>query len=511
MRVGKHLVLVLALTLLMSFTAYPAAAGKKDDTLNIALEKELETLDWYFNTAREGIVLSQHVYDFLIYRDPVTFEHKPLLATSWKWLSNTVLELELRQGVVFHNGATFSADDVVYILNYAANPDSKVKYWTYVNWIKEVKKIDDYKVQIITHKPFPPAIEFLSCAMPIYPKDYYAQVGPNGFGVKPIGTGPYKVAHVEPGKKIVLEAFDKYFAGSPKGKPAIKRIVWRTISEVNTKLAELMTGGLDWCWLIPPDQATKLAQVPNIKVVESETMRVGFLYMDAANVSKDAFNDNPFTKLNVRQAMNYAIDAATMSKTLAGGQSKPVDSVCFPTQFGCTGDVTKYSYDPVKAKQLLTEAGYPNGFEVDFYVYRDRPYAEAIVGSLANVGIKAKLVQLQYSAMREKFQGGKVQLGFWTWGSNSINDISAFVDYWFMHTTDDIARDPKVLDLLTAASGEMNVEKRKALYKEALQIIARQAYTVPLFTWVTNYCFSSELDFTPHSDETPRFYMAKWK
>jgi len=223
------LVLVLALALMTGFAAGPAAAGKKGGTINIALEKELETLDWYFNTAREGIVLSQHAYDFLIYRDPVTFEHKPLLATSWKWLSDTVLELELRQGVVFHNGAKFSADDVVYILNYAANPDNKVKYWTYVNWIKEVKKMGDYKVQIVTHKPFPPAIEFLSCAMPIYPKDYYAQVGSKGFGVKPIGTGPYKVAEVEPGKKIVLEAFDQYFAGSPKGKPAIKRIVWRTI------------------------------------------------------------------------------------------------------------------------------------------------------------------------------------------------------------------------------------------------------------------------------------------
>jgi peptide/nickel transport system substrate-binding protein len=511
MKMSRHLVLVSALALLVCFAAVPAIAGKKDGTLNIALEKELETLDWYFNTAREGIVLSQHAFDFLIYRDPVTFEHKPLLATSWKWLSDTALELELRKGVVFHNGAKFSADDVVYVLNYAANPDNKVKYWTYVNWIKEVKKIDDYKVQIITHKPFPPAIEFLSCAMPIYPRDYYAQVGSKGFGVKPIGTGPYKVAEVEPGKKLVLEAFDQYFAGSPKGTPAIKRIVWRTISEVNTKAAELMTGGLDWCWLIPSDQAAKLAQAPNIKVVEGETMRVGFLFMDAANVSKEAFKDNPFTKLKVRQAMNYAIDAPTMAKTLAGGQSKPIDSICYPTQFGCTGDVPKYPYDPAKAKQFLAEAGYPDGFEVDFYIYRDRSYSEAIVGYLAKVGIKAKLIQLQYSAMREKFQGGKVQLAFWTWGSNSINDISAIIDYWFMHTTDDVARDPKVLELVTAAGGEMNIEKRKALYKEALQIIASQAYTVPLFTWASNYCFSSDLDFTPHSDETPRFYMAKWR
>ena len=167
------------------------------------------------STNRLSLLFS--VYEPLVALDDAG-AFQPSLAERWAVSADArTWTFTLRKGVVFHNGAKFSAEDVVYILNYASNPDSKVKYWTYVNWIKEVKKIDDYKVQIITHKPFPAAIEFLSCAMPIYPKDYYAQVGSKGFGVKPIGTGPYKVADVEPGKKIVLEAFDKYFAGSPKG------------------------------------------------------------------------------------------------------------------------------------------------------------------------------------------------------------------------------------------------------------------------------------------------------
>ena len=117
-----------------------ATAGKKDDTLNIALEKELESLDWYFNTAREGIVFARHVYDHLIYRDPETQEYKPLLAKSWQWIDNTTLEMELRDNVTFHNGAKFSADDVVYMFNWISNPDNKVKQQRYVNWIKECVK-----------------------------------------------------------------------------------------------------------------------------------------------------------------------------------------------------------------------------------------------------------------------------------------------------------------------------------------------------------------------------------
>jgi len=330
--------------------------------------------------------------------------------------------------------------------------------------------------------------------------------------LKPIGTGPYKCVELEPGKRYVLVKNKDYFKDSPKGQPAIGKIVWRTIPEVNTKVAELMTGGLDWIWLVPQDQAKKLAQMPTLTVVAAETMRIGFLMMDAANRSEETLGvDNPYKHLKVRQAVNHAIDREAISKNLVGGQSRVVHSACFPTQFGCTQDVFKYDYNPQKAKKLLAEAGYPNGFETTLYGYRDRSYAEAMVGFLREVGIKARLEMLKYSALRERARAGKVQLNFQTWGSYSINDVSAIDSYFFKFAPIDMTRDPEVRDWLDIGDSSIDLEARKVVYKKALQRIANQAYWAPMFTWVSNNCFNKDLDFTPYPDAVPRFYKAKWK
>lgn len=511
-RFNRFIILGLAVALGLALLVPPALAGKKDDTLYVAFEKELENVDRYFNTAREGIVFARHVYDNLLWRDPKTMEYKGLLAKSWKWVNDTTLDMEIRQGVTFHNGAKLTADDVVYTLNWVIDPENKVLVRRYVDWMKNVEKLGDYKVRINLVKPFPAAFEYFSGANPIYPKDYYAKVGPKGFGLKPIGTGPYKCVELEPGKKYVLVRNENYFADSPKGQPSIGKIVWRTIPEVNTKVAELMTGGLDWIWLIPKDQAKKLAKAPNVTVVAVETMRIGFLMMDAANRSEKSLGiDNPFKDVRVRQAVNHAINRGSISKNLVGGQSRVVNSACFPTQFGCIDEVMKYDYDPEKAKKLLAEAGYPDGFTFDFYGYRDRPYAEAIVGDLRAVGIKANLNMLKYSALREKTRAGKAQLVFQTWGSYSINDISAIVSYFFLFEPIDMFRDPQVRDWIKEGDTSIDLEVRKAAYAKALKRIAEQAYWAPLFTWVSNNCFNKDLDFTPYPDAVPRFYLAKWK
>mgnify|MGYP003573985223 CR=1 FL=1 len=510
-RLSNYFIAVFVGFMITSFLVCPVWAGKKDDTLNIATTKELESVDRYFNTAREGIIFARQVYDNLLYRDPKTYEYKPLLAKSFQWVDDTTMAIELRQGVKFHNGNEMTADDVVYTLNFAADPENKVKTQRYSNWIKEVVKEGPYKVKILLKEPFPAALEFLSGANPVYPKDYYAKVGPKGFGMAPIGTGPYKVTELEPGQKVVMVKNEDYFKDSPKGQPSIGKIVWRTLPEMNTQVAELMTGSLDWIWLVAPDQAERLAKMPNLTVIPAETMRVGFIMMDAADRTGEQGMENPFKKLEVRRAVNHAINKGAISKSLVGGDSRSVDSACFPTQFGCTDDVMKYEYDPEKAKKLLAEAGYPDGFETILYGYRNRPYAEAMVGDLAAVGIKAKLMMMKYSALREKHRAGKVQFNFQTWGSYSINDVSAFVSYFFEFSEDDMARDPQVRDWLLEADTSIDSEKRKMLYKKALQRIAEQAYFAPLFTYVSNNCFSKDLDFTPYPDAVPRFFQAKWK
>lgn len=342
---GIVLLSIFALTTLFVFHA-PALAGKDDDTLNFSWKKELETLDRYFNTAREGMIVSRQICDDLLYRDPDTYEYKPLLAESYKWLDNTTMEFELRQGITFHSGEKFDADDVVYTINFVSNPDNKVLVQRNVNWIAKAEKLRPYKVKLYLKDPFPSALEYLAGNIPIYPNEYYAKVGPKGFGLKPIGTGPYKIVENDVGKRLVFERNKDYFKDSPKGQPAIGRLVQRTIPEITTMVAELMTGGLDWIYQVPKDQAESLEKVPNVNVLKAETMRVGWIVMDAAGRT----GENPFQKLQVRRAVAHAIDREAICKNLVGGQSRVIHSLCFPSQVGCTDDVTKYDYNPKKAK-----------------------------------------------------------------------------------------------------------------------------------------------------------------
>ncbi|MEX1663157.1 ABC transporter substrate-binding protein [Thioclava sp. 15-R06ZXC-3] len=497
-----------ALVLAVSVAATGAAlADKANDTLKVAYTKELENVDSYFNSSREGVVLQRAIWDGLIYRDPITNEYKGNLATSWKWVDDKTLELKLREGVKFHDGSDFDADDVVATVNFVADEANGVKTQRNVNWMESAEKVDQYTVRIHTKDVFPAAIEFLSGPVSMYPAEYYAKVGPSGMGLKPVGTGPYKAVEVVPGQHFVLEKNENYFDG-PKGQPTIGKIDIRTIPDVNTQIAELFSGNLDLIWQVPADQAEKLAEMGDRFTVANEsTMRIGYLTMDAAGRSGA---DNPFTNLKVRQAVNYAIDRNALVNNLLKGKSKVVWSACFPSQFGCTSDVQEYAYDPEKAKQLLAEAGYKDGFTTPFYAYRNRDYAEAISSYLNAVGIKTDFKMLQYSALREKSMKGEIPLQFLTWGSFSINDASAIVSQFFKGGELDDARDKQVEEWLAVADSATDPEKRKEYYKKALQRIADEAYWAPMFSYNTNYVSSKEVNYTPTADEVLRFTTMKW-
>jgi peptide/nickel transport system substrate-binding protein len=328
-------------------------------------------------------------------------------------------------------------------------------------------------------------------------------------GLKPVGTGPYKVVEVVPGQHFVLEKNENYH-DSPKGQPSIGTIDIRTIPDVNTQIAELFSGSLDVIWQVPADQAEKLAEMGGQFTVSNEsTMRVGYLAMDAAG--RSGMDPNPFTDLKVRQAVNYAIDRNAMVDNLLKGKSKVVWTPCFPSQFGCDQNVTEYPYDPEKAKALLAEAGYPDGFETEFYAYRNRDYAEAIASYLNAVGIKIDFKMLQYSALRDLNMKGEVPLSFLTWGSYSINDASAMVSQFFKHGSLDSSRDDEVLAALNLADESNDPEVRKEYYTKALTKIADEAYWAPMFSYNTNYVTNKVVEYTPTADEVLRFTNMSWK
>ncbi|WP_114811385.1 ABC transporter substrate-binding protein [Paraburkholderia kururiensis] len=486
-----------------------AYAGKANDTLVYASDSEPENISPYHNNLREGVIVAHMVWDTLIYRDPTTGAYKPELATVWKWESPTALVLDLRRDVSFQNGDPFTADDVVFTFNYVVSPDSKVVTRQNTDWIKNAEKISDYQVRINLKAPFPAALEYLSGPTPIYPAAYFKKVGLEGFSKAPVGTGPYRITAVTPGVGVTMVKNPNYFKGSPLGTPKIGTIKFLVIPDPETRSAQLMTGAVDWIWRVPADQADSLKSMSNITVLSGETMRVGYLSMDAQGTSAA---NSPFKDVRVRQAVNYAIDRASLTKNLVRGGSQPVYSACFRTQFGCdTTGVVKYEYNPAKARELLKAAGYPNGFDTDLYAYREREYAEAMIGDLRKVGINARLHYLQYAALRTAQRAGKTPMTFQAWGSFSVNDVSAFTSVYFKGGPDDSAKDATVEKWLDTADSSNDAGLRKVNYSKALARISEQAYWAPLFSYSTNYAFTSSLNFKAYPDELPRFYEASWK
>ncbi|GKS94986.1 ABC transporter substrate-binding protein [Acidovorax sp. SUPP2825] len=486
-----------------------AHAGKANDTLTYASDNEVENVSPYHNNMREGVVLAAMAWDTLLYRGTKTGELKPQLATAWKWESPTALLVTLRQGVTFHNGDKFTADDVAYTFNVVTGPDAKIATRQNTDWIKSVDKVSDYEVRIHLKTPFPAALEYLAGPTPIYPAAYFTKVGLEGFSKAPVGSGPYKITSVVPGQGVTMVKNTAYFKDSPAGQPKIGTVKFTVIRDPEARMAQLMTGAVDWIWRVPADQADSLKAAPNLSVLSGETMRVGFISINNNGTTPEAA---PFKDPRVRQALNYAINRKGLADSLVRGGSQPVYAPCFRTQFGCdTSKVQQYEYNPAKAKALLAEAGYPNGFDTALWAYREREYAEAMIGDLRKVGIRARLHFVQYPALRTELRAGRAPLTFQAWGSFSINDASAFVGNFFKGGPDDTAKDPQVIALMQTADATVDKAERKAKYAQALQRISTQAMWAPLFSYSTNYAFTSDLKFEAQPDELPRFFQASWK
>ncbi len=489
-------------------TAGPALAGKKDDTIRFAYDQAPESVDPFFNNVRIGVIIGANVWDTLVVRDPKTNEYKGNLATSWKQIDDKTIEFDLRQGVKFHNGEEFDADSVVYTLNFVADAANKATTQANVNWIDKATKLGKYKVRVTTKQVFPAAIEYLASPVVMHPAKYYAEVGPKGMNAKPVGTGPYRVSTYVPGKSITLERNPDYFKGGPKSSARVGKIEIRFIPDRQTQMAEMLSGGADFIMHVPKDQADQAGKVPHLQVVSGETMRIVFMQLNT-------MDNSPAPQLKdarVRKAIAHAIDREAIVKNIVGAGSRVLHTQCFPSQFGCTDEgAARYPYDPALAKKLLAEAGHPNGFDTEISAYRERNQTEAIISNLQAVGIRAKLNFSQYAAMRDAIRAGKASLTHQTWGSFSVNDVSASVPVWFAFEADDITRDTQARDLLMKGNNSVDPNVRKQAYQQALKRIADNAFSVPLWSLPVYYVATKDLNFEAYPDEMVRFWEMTWK
>jgi peptide/nickel transport system substrate-binding protein len=304
-----------------------------------------------------------------------------------------------------------------------------------------------------------------------------------------------------------MERNPDYFRDGPKPQPKLDKVDFRFIPDPQTQLAEVLAGGLDLTWDVAADQAQHVRMVPSLQVVSGETERVAFLHLNGSESTPAP----PLRDVRVRKAILYAIDREAMLKSIVGEGGRLLHAVCHPAQFGCIDTAApRYPYDPAKARQLLADAGFAKGFDMELHAYRDRAQTEAIIGYLRAVGIRANLRFMQPAAAREARRAGKVAMDHWTWGVG-VKDVSATTPVFFAGNPDDMNRDREVRDLLDRGDTTLDPSLRKDAYAKALGMIEERAYALPLFALPISYIANKDLAFKIYADEIPRFWEMSWK
>lgn len=317
----------------------------------------------------------------------------------------------LRQGIRFHDGTEVTADDVKWSLENVIKPDSVAAFGPQLrDTLDAIQVPDPYTLVIRTKIPAISLAQDLSMATgyagAILPKKYYEQVGADGFAAKAMGSGPYKWVKSSAGSSLQLEAVDKHWA---EGVPTYKTITYRVVPEESTRLAMLQTGEADIVG-VSRERVPEL-QAQGFKVFVKEQGSVMGCYFH------QQWEDGPVAKKQVREALNLAINRAELVKFIFAGQAQPVAMYpigSFAVAAGADASLTVYPYDPERAKQLLKDAGYPNGFESTIYSYtrEDVPemtrMVEAIAGYAAKIGVKLHIFATEYTVARNRRMTGKM-------------------------------------------------------------------------------------------------------
>ncbi|MBO33679.1 MAG: hypothetical protein CMM74_12010 [Rhodospirillaceae bacterium] len=487
MNIFKLLGKVLAIPVIAALASIPffnqAHAQKSKDTLRFGLYQPIKMLDRIFDPHPETNLTAPAVYDNLLFYDAEKRVFKPQLATSWKRIDATTMEFKLRQGVKFHDGSDFDADDVVYMAKFVTDPKVKFRFkGSRFGWIKSVEKIDKYKVRFKSKGPYPAILSRLATVFPIYPSDFHGSLKVKStFGRTPVGTGPYKVTKVDPNQGIFFERNDNYYKGASKPAGIVKNLIARPIADKQTQIAQLMSGGLDIMYNVPKDQGENLETHPDFGISVTPTVSFVYVLFDSA----DRSGIGVFKDKRVRQAVLHTIDRKALVKALVPKalQNAPLQqAICNSWHTGCVSSVKAPTHDLAKAKKLLANAGHPNGFEVEITTWGpSRLPAQAVAGQLRKVGIKAKIDSLTVGGFVKKRAKGKVQMFVSLWDNGgAAPDVDTTAGFFFMKGSRNYMGDTALIKAHKAGRASYDIKKREVVYRAAFDRVTKEAYMMPL-------------------------------
>ena len=478
------------------------SSSARDDIV-IGIEADAVTMLANTDVNYVNDVQIRNIYDPLIERDNEG-GFIPGLATEWKNIDELTWEFTLRDDVTFHNGKPFTAEDVKQNIEYILKEENNSFYRSRWTAFKEVKVVDDYKVQIITHEPLPNLLLRIADDLLIMDMEHVQEVGLEEAAKNPIGTGAYKFSEWQRDQYLKLEANEDYWNGAP----VIKEVTFRYIPEFSSRLAAFLSGEVDLFKNIPVDSVDRVENDENSKIEMIGSSRINY-------VALNTFYDGPLQDKKVRQAISHAVNVDELLESVLNGYGTKM-----------TGPLSKinadyaetegYEYDPDKAIQLLEEAGYdpsemtlqldtPNGrYPMDTHV------AQAIAAQLQEIGITVNVQVNEWgnhlAKIRQREMGDMFILG---WGP--AFDAQGTIENLFTQEAPYSGfYDPEVQDLISKAIPIFDSEERKQAWAELQNRLVEEAAWIYLWQQGDLYAARKNLNFQPRIDEKMLVHTMSW-
>lgn len=481
---------------------------------------EPSSIDPHYHNLGPNNAIARHIFESLV----DTNENQQLgpgLAVSWKPINDTTWEFKLRQGVKFHDGTPFTADDVLFTFERAPNVEASPSSFALYTKGKTLKKIDDYTIHIMTEKPYPLMPNDVSTIYIISKKHGQgAKTGDYNSGKAAIGTGKFKFAEWVPGDRLVLEKNSAYWGE----KAQFDRVVFKPIKSDPARVAALLAGDVDMIDVVPTADIPRLKENPNIVLSQGVSNRVIYLHLDQFRDESPFItgtgDKNPLKDQRVRKAISKAINRPAIVERVMEGVALPAGQLLPEGFFGVSPTIKPEKYDPEGAKQLLAEAGYPNGFGLTLHGPNDRyindaKICQAIGQMLARVGIDTKVETMSKSVFFSKAsQGGPGKTPAFSfilvgWGSGTGEASSPLKS--LLHTYDKERglgasnrgrySNAEMDKLVQQALATVDDAKREKLLQQATEIAIEDLGIIPLHYQVNVWATRKGLAYTPRTDE----------
>lgn len=484
-----------------------------EDTLTIALASEPASLDIFQLSDSAATLVSRVHCEGLLRRNDATMEYEGVLAKSWENLNDTTIRFHLRDDVYFHNGEKMTAEDVLFMYQRGNELPLQSSFYNMYD-LEKCKIIDDYTLDIVTFEPFPPMEDFMSDpADCVLSKKAIESSTPEALvrDLNDAGTGPYKFVEWIAGNRIAFERNENYWGE----KPEFKNLVFRIITDSTARTLAFEAGDVDICMQPLTTSVDSLRQNPNCDIWTCDTFTTANIVFNCTVAPLD-------NKL-VRQALAYALDLDTIVATAFSGTGRKHDSFFTPQNEGYhPADPEKHKalleYNPEKAKELLAEAGYPDGFTIKLWTNENQnriDLAEILQNNWGAIGVNVDVSIMEFATLMAEYSKGIHEViicGFAPTGKDGQ------FYYPYMHSTGPFRRNyagirnPEIDKLMETAQSSLDKEERADNYAKVIDILREEVYMIPLHNSENIFGVRSTLtNFEPNPVSLPRLAIVKSK